>query len=64
MKIMTTIYAEKDMVLTDGEIYGTTISLEQGRGIENFYEISKKEYEDILSLDKVKHLNNGDDIYV
>ena len=51
MKIMMTIYADSGMVLTDGEIYGTTISLEEGRTAEEFYEITEEEYEKILEAE-------------
>ena len=43
MKVMTTIYADDGMILTNGEIYGTTISLEEGRTTEEFYEITEEE---------------------
>lgn len=48
MKIMTTIYADKGMILTNGEIYGTTISLAEGKTADEFYEITQKEYNTIL----------------
>lgn len=49
MKVETRIVlrADEGMVLTDGEIYGRTIMLGEGRSAEEFHEITKAEYEDI-----------------
>ena len=48
MRKMITIYADEGKILTDGEIYGTTISLAEGEQAENFYEIDKEEYDKML----------------
>lgn len=40
-----TLRAGKDKVLTDGENYGTTFDLAEGRNVEDFYEITQEEYE-------------------
>ncbi len=45
MRKMTTLYADEGMVLTDGEHYGTTISLAEGDSGENYKEITIEEYE-------------------
>lgn len=45
MKI--TIRADEGKWLTDGEIFGKTISLADGVNMENFYEITDEEYEKI-----------------
>jgi hypothetical protein len=42
---MTTLYADEGMVLTDGEHYGTTVSLAEGENGDNYREITKEEYE-------------------
>ena len=47
MKIMTTLYADEGMILTDGENFGTTISLAEGQTAENYIEITKEEYQEI-----------------
>lgn len=49
MKVMTTIYADEGKILTDGEIYGTTISLANGLSEADFYEITTAEYEKIMA---------------
>lgn len=51
MKISTrtVLHADEGMVLTDGETYGRTIMLGEGRSAEEFHEITKAAYEEILS---------------
>ena len=46
MKI--TIIAEEGKWLTNGEIYGKTISLGKGVSADNFYEITDDEYNEYL----------------
>lgn len=48
MKKMITIYAAEGKILTNGETYGTTISLAEGLDESGFYEITQEEYENIL----------------
>lgn len=55
MKIMTTIYADEGKILTNGEIYGTTISLAEGRNAGEFYEITQSEYEEISKNEEVEN---------
>lgn len=45
MRKMTTLYADEGMILTDGEHYGTTVSLAEGESGEAYREITKAEYE-------------------
>ena len=47
METRQVIYANEDMILTNGEIYGTVIYLADGIDPSVFYEISKEEYDDI-----------------
>ena len=52
MKTMITIFADEGKVLTDGEIYGTTISLAEGKTAEAFREITQEEYDSILASEE------------
>lgn len=49
MKMMTTLYADKGMVITNGTDYGTTISLAEGADASCYREISVEEYEKIIA---------------
>ena len=46
-KIM--ICADEDKILTDGKIYGKIIYLGKEDKVENYYEITKEEYQQILA---------------
>ena len=48
MRKMVTLYADEGMVLTNGETYGTTVSLAEGLSGEDFKEITAEEYNEIL----------------
>lgn len=47
MKI--TIRADEGKWLTDGEIYGKTMSLADGVTVDNYHEITNEEYEVIMA---------------
>ena len=47
MKII--LIADEGKMLTDGENYGSTIDLGIGRNVNEFDEISKEEYENIIA---------------
>lgn len=47
MKQMITLFADSGKVLTDGTVFGTTISLAEDETAENYYEITEEEYEAI-----------------
>ena len=46
---ITKIIASEGMILTNGETYGTEIFLAEGVSAEDFYEITKAEYEAYLA---------------
>ena len=56
MKSMTTLYADEGMILTDGENYGTTMQLAEGRTADDIHEISMEEYNNILEAETKKAL--------
>ena len=58
MRKMITLYADEGMILTDGENYGTTVSLAEGENGENYREITKEEHEAILAANAEKEINN------
>lgn len=45
----TSIKAKEGYILTNGEIYGSEIFLAEGMGAEDFWEIPKKEYDDMMA---------------
>ena len=51
MKTMITIFADEGKILTNGEIFGTTISLAEGESADKYYEITKDEYEKITEAE-------------
>ena len=58
MKTKVILYADEGKVLTDGESYGTTIYLGDGRSMEEFHEITQEEYERILKEEEEKDAVN------
>ena len=59
MKKMITLYADEGKVLTNGKIYGSTISLAKDADENGFYEITKEEYEKILEAENSLGLSEG-----
>ena len=54
MKTMITIFADKGKVLTDGEVFGTVISLAEGETADDFREITEEEYKEIMEAEANK----------
>ena len=48
MRKMTTLFADEGMILTNGENYGTTVSLAEGETGDNYTEITKEEYDELM----------------
>lgn len=48
--------ANEGFIYTDGEIYGTTIYLAEGRSADGFYQITKEEYEKILETEEEENV--------
>lgn len=55
MKI--TIFADEGMMLTDGETFGSTISLAKGRKPDEYTEISIEEYEKRMAEQETESMN-------
>ena len=49
MTTRTIIFADEGKILTNGEIYGTDIFLAEHMSPDDFHEITKEEYEAILT---------------
>jgi hypothetical protein len=49
MKQMITLYADEGKILKDGDTFGTTMQLAEGKTAEGITEITLEEYEAIMS---------------
>ena len=47
----TSIKANEGYILTNGEVYGTEIFLAEGMNAEDFYEITREDYESLMEAD-------------
>lgn len=58
------LYADDGMVLTDGNIYGTQIFLEEGLSGADFHEISMDEYKSLFpeEEDNLEEQENLEDL--
>ena len=46
--VINKLIADSGKILTDGETFGRVIFLGKGRAVDEFYEITEEEYEEIL----------------
>ena len=53
MKQMITLYADEGMILKDGETFGTTMQLAEGKDAEGITEITLEEYKKITEAEKI-----------
>jgi len=58
MVVRNILYADEGKILTDGVAYGTEILLEVGRNADEFYEITKEEYEEIIKKEEAENAKN------
>ena len=58
MKQMITLYADEGKILKDGDTFGTTMQLAEGKTTEGIMEITLKEYEEIISKEEVENGEN------
>ena len=49
MKTRTVLYADDDMMLTDGEHYGKIVYIAEGESADAWHEITEAEYEATLA---------------
>lgn len=59
MNNRTPLIASDGMILTNGEIYGTTIYLANGLDASAFYEITIEEYHKLLEEQSESPFNNN-----
>ena len=57
MKQRVILYADEGKILTDGEVYGKQVFLGEDRNAEEFYEITDKEYDEIIEKSLGDDLN-------
>lgn len=60
MKTRTILYADEGKILTNGEIYGRQILLQNGDSGFSFYEIDEAEYNKIMAEEEAKIKRLGD----
>ena len=51
MKQMITLYADSGKILKDGDVFGTTMQLAEGKTSEGIEEITLEEYDKILETE-------------
>ena len=55
MKTRLTLYADEGKVLTNGEVYGDIIHLDENDAGSDFYEITQEEYDEIQRKEAEEH---------
>lgn len=55
MKTRKVLYADENMMLTNGEVYGSVIYLAENDEGKDFYEISQAEYDEIQRKEAEEH---------
>ena len=53
MKQLITLYADEGKILKDGDTFGTTMQLAEGKTAEGIAEITLEEYEAIMSAETI-----------
>lgn len=53
MKQMITLYADEGKILKDGDSFGTTMQLAEGKTTEGITEITLEEYHEILKAEEI-----------
>ena len=56
MKQMITLYADEGKILKDGDTFGTTMQLAEGKTADGIEEITREEYEEIIRAETDKVL--------
>ena len=51
MKQMITLYADEGKILKDGDVFGTTMQLAEGKSTDGIEEITLEEYNEILKTE-------------
>ena len=55
MKTRKVLYADENMMLTNGEVYGSVIYLAENDNGSGFYEITQAEYDEIQRKEAEEH---------
>ncbi len=55
MKQMITLYADIGKILKDGDTFGTTMQLAEGKTADGIEEISLEKYEEIISKEAMEN---------
>ena len=56
MKQMITLYADEGKILKDGDVFGTTMQLAEGKTVDGIEEITQEEYDKLIKTETDKVL--------